>query len=219
MALVRVTLTAAITSSQLTFGVSSTSSQAFPAVGAPPVGYQPFMIDDEMSFLVSCPAVNIVTVRCRGADGTEAVAHDVGSTVVTSASPIDFPAIQPGGLVLKNVWAPDIVTYGQDGVITPPIEGFTVAFLAKATAGAYTLGAPSLALNGIILQLTSQTAAAHTVTTPGASGSTGLFFTAASGSPFTIATFGTQIGSSVQLVAQNGAWNVINSSITAVTFT
>lgn len=219
MALTRTILTAAITPSQLTFGVQSTASQAFPAVGAPPVGYQPLLVDDEVMFLVSCPAVNMVTVRSRGSDGTEAAAHDIGSSVITSASPIDFPSLQPGSSVLQPVWAADRVTYGQDGAIAVPIETSTIAFLAKGSAGAFTLGAPSLALNGITLVITSQSAFAHTVTVPGVTGSTGLFFTGAVSGPFTVATFAAQIGASMTLVAQNGAWNVSNSSITPVTFT
>lgn len=219
MALARTQLSAAITASQLTFGVVSTANQAFPAIGAPPLGYQPLLVDDEMMFLVSCPALNMVTVRMRGSDGTEAASHDVLASVVTSAVPSDFPALQPGASVLQPVWAQDKSTYGQDGAIAVPTEPWTVAFLAKATAGAYTLGAPSLALNGMSLTITSQSAAAHTVTTPGATGSTGLFFTGAAGAPFTIATFPAQQSATMQLVAQNGSWNVVNASITPVTFT
>ncbi len=213
MALVRTTLTAAITSSQLTFGVASTASQAFPGVGATPLTYQPLVIDDEVMFLVSCPAINTITVRMRGSDGTEATPHDLGSSVVTTATPIDFPLLQPGMQVLRAVSAPDIVTYGQSGAITVPIEPITIAFLAATSAGAYTLGAPSLALNGMMLEITSQSAFAHVVT------ATGLFATGAALSPFTTATFPAIAGASMSLLAQNGVWNVVNASITPVVFT
>lgn len=213
MALRRTTLTAPITSSQLTFAVTSTASDAYPAVGAAPLGYQPFVIDDEVMFLVGVPVSGTVTVRMRGSDGTEAAAHDTGSSVVTSATPLDFPSLQPGMSVLRPVSAPDIVTYGQASeVIAVPIESTTYAYLASPLgAGAYTLGAPSLALNGIELTITSQTAFAHTVT------ATGLYQTGAAGT-FSIATFPAASGGSMQLVAQNGLWNVINASITPVTF-
>lgn len=219
MALTRTTLTQAITASQLTFGVTSTASQNFPAVGSPPLTYQPMVVDDEVMFLVSCPAINTVTVRMRGSDGTDAVPHDIGSSVVTSASPQDFPSIQPGALTLRPSWAPDEVTYGQDGAIAVPTEAQSTIFLAKATAGAYTLGAPSVALNGMLVTITSQSAAAHTITTPGATASTGLFFTGGAGAPFTVATFPAQISASLEMVAQNGAWNIINSSLSPVVFT
>ncbi len=219
MSLVRTTLTAPITASQLTFPVASTASQAFPAVGAPPLNYQPIMVDDEMMFLVSCPGINIVTVRMRGSDGTDAVAHDLGATVVTSATPIDFPTLRPGSLVSRPPDAVDIVTYGTPGVIAVPNEHATNVFLAAPALGAYTLGAPSLALNGLELTITSQTPFAHTVTVPGSSGSTGLYFTAAAGSPFTVATFANVAGATMKLIAIAGAWNVVNASITPVTFT
>lgn len=214
MALVRTTLTAPITASQLTFGVASTSNQAFPAVGGAPVQMQPLCIDDEVMFIVSCPAVNVVTVRMRGSDGTDAVSHDTGSSVVTSATPAqDFPGLQAGTMTLRPVSNPDIVTYGQQSeALNVPTEANTYAFLAPPSAGAFTLGAPSLALNGSELTITSQTAFAHVVSAPG------LFFTGAASGPFSTMTFPAQVGASVQLVAQNGFWNVINASITPVTF-
>lgn len=211
MALIRTTLTAPITASQLTFGVASTAAQAFPAVGAAPLPYQPLMIDDEMMFLVSCPQVNVITVRMRGSDGSDAGPHDTGSTVVTSATPIDFPSLQPGMSTLRPPSAQDILTYGASAAIAVPTEASTVAFLASAAAGAFTLGAPSLALNGMIFEITSQTAAAHVVT------ATGLYNTGGAG-PFTTATFPAQIGATMTLQAQNGAWNVINASVSPVVF-
>lgn len=220
MALRRTTLTAPITASQLTFGVANTASDAFPGINAAPLGYQPMLIDDEVMFLVSVPAINIVTVRMRGSDGTEAVPHDLGSSVITSSQPYDFPSLQPGMSTLRPVSAADVVTYGQAGVMAVPIEAMTIAYLAGASALiAMTLGAPSLALNGIELQITSQTPFAHTVTVPGVTGTTGLFFTGAAGSPFTIATFPGVAGASINLIASNGAWNVVNASITPVVFT
>lgn len=213
MALRRTTLSAAITASQLTFGVTSTSSDAFPGVGSAPLGYQPLVIDDEVMFLVSVPAINTITVRMRGSDGTEAVAHDVLSSVVSSSTPSDFPSIQAGMFTLRPVTFPDVVTYGQSGVIAVPVESSTYAFLAPASAGAFTIAAPSVALNGLEITITSQSSFAHVVT------GTALFATGAAGQPFTTATFPAQAGATMQLVAQNGLWNVINASITPVVFT
>jgi hypothetical protein len=219
MALRRTTLTSAITASQLTFGVANASSDAYPGINAAPLGYQPMLIDDEVMFLVSVPAPNIITVRMRGSDGTEAVAHDIGSSVITSSQPYDFPALQPGMSTLRPVSAADVVTYGQTGVMTVPTEPMTIAYLAGTAAIAMTLGAPSLALNGIELQVTSQSAFGHTITVPGLTASTGLFYTGAAGSPYTIATFPAVAGAAINLIASNGAWNVVNSSITPVVFT
>ena len=121
MALTRTTLTAPITSNQLTFGVAST------VTGFPPVGSyvtQPVVIDDESLFLVTTlvtGAPGTILVRGRGSDGTAAMPHDVGSPVLTSASPGDFPAVAPGFSTMRPVQLPDIVTYGQDGAIAVPI--------------------------------------------------------------------------------------------------
>lgn len=214
MALIRVTLTAPITSGQTqNIPVSSTSNSAFPAVGAPPVSYQPLVIDDEVMFLVNVPAVNLINVRMRGSDGTDAVAHDTGSSVVTSGTPSDFPLLQAGMMTLRPVSGPDIVTYGQAAeAIAVPTEATTYAFLAPTSAGAFTFSTPSLALNGMEITFTSQTAFAHTIT------SASSFFTGAANGPFSTITFPANVGASVQLVAQNGLWNVINASITPVTF-
>lgn len=214
MALFRTTLSAPITASQLMFGVVSTANSAYPAVGAAPLGYQPILIDDEVMYLVSQPATNVITVRMRGSDGTDATSHDLGSSVVTSATPAqDFPATQAGMSTMRPPSSPDIVTYGTaSGPIAVPTEACTYAFIAAASAGAFTLGAPSVALNGTELTITSQTAFAHVIV------ATGLFYTGAASGPFTTATFPAQLGASMQLIAQNGFWNVINASITPVTF-
>ena len=207
MALTRTTLTAAITASQTTFGVASTGT-GFPPVGTVAAN-QPMVIDDETMFLTGVPSANVVIVRGRGSDGTAATTHDVNSPVVTSATPGDFPATSPGFSTLRPVELPDIVTYGADGAIAVPTQP-TTAFIAKATAAALTLGAPTLALNGVPLTLSSQTAAAHVIT------ATALLNTGVAGSPFTTCTFPAQVGVSVQLVASNGLWNVLNTQGTPV---
>jgi hypothetical protein len=213
MALVRTTLTAPITSNQLTFGVASTLNAAFPGVGAAPLTYQAMVIDDEVMFLVSCPATNVVTVRGRGSDGTDAVPHDIGSSVVTTSNAQDWPSAQAGMSTLRPPSTQDIVTYGQSGVIAVPVEGQTTVYLAATSAGAYTLGAPSLALNGIEMTITSQTAFAHVIV------ATSLFFPSNAAGPLSTATYPGNIGATMQIVAQNGVWNVINASISPVVFT
>lgn len=211
MALVRTTLTAAISASQLTFGIASGANAAFPGVGQPPLGYQPIMIDDEMAFLVSQPQANILTVRMRGSDGTEAVAHDIGSQVITSSNPADFPLLAPGAMTQRPIYITDVVTYGQSAAITVPIED-TIAYLNGTAALAMTLGAPSLALNGMRLTISSQSAFAHVIV------ATALFNTGGAGSPFTTATFPAIAGAAFEAIANNGLWNVLNSSLSPVVF-
>ena len=201
MPLIRTTLTAAIKTNDLVWAVASTAT-GFPAVGVLANPPQPITVDDEEAVLVQVLAPGSILVRMRGSGGTAAGPHDVGSAVASSAAPSDFPALNPGASTLRVPDQPDIVTYGQDGAIAVPVEPITVAYLAKSGAGAFTLAAPSLALNGVLLILTSQTAAAHVVTAPA------LLNTGASGSPFGTATFPAFVGASVSLIAQNGSWNV-----------
>ena len=207
MPLTRTTLTAAIKAGDTLLPVASTAT-GFPSVGLITNPQQLVMIDEELMYLVQVPSINTILVRSRGTQGT-AVAHDIGSSVATSTSTSDFPELGVGGALQRPLSAPDVVTYGQDGAIAPPgatAAAMTMALLAKATAGAYTLAAPSLALTGVVLVLTSQTAAAHVVT------ATALYNTGAAGGPFSTATFPAQIGAALTLIASNGLWNVQNTN-------
>ena len=202
MPLSRISLTAPITASQLTFGVSSTTP--FPPVGTLFIN-QPVWVQDELMFCVGVPAVNTITVRSRGSDGQAATAHDVGSLCVTSATPGDFPPLAPGQSVLQPASVEDVGTYGADGAIAIPIED-TKAAITKASAAALTLAAPFLAPNGIRLSITSLTAAAHAITTAA------LLRNGAAGGPFNTVTFPAQFGASIILEAWDGLWNVIASN-------
>ncbi len=209
MALVKTTLTAGIKASDLLWTVANTT------VGFPPVGTvlsgsgQPIMVDEEVAFLVQVPVAGQLLVRSRGSDGTLADAHDIGAAVITSSLPSDFPAVAPGAFVTRPPAVPDVDFYGQDGAISIPIQD-TKAAIGKATAAALTLGAPSLAGNGMEFVITSQTAAAHVITT------VSLLATGAAGSPFNTVTFPAQIGATIYLVAQNGLWNVVSTQVTMV---
>ena len=211
MALVRTTTSAAVKVGDTIIPVASTAT-GFPSVGLITNPQQPMWIDDELMFVVQVPAVNTVQVRSRGANGTAVQAHDVNASVVTSSAVGDFPAIGAGFLTERSPWTPDIVSYGQDGAIAVPIEDTTTAYLTKVTAGAYTLGAPSLAIDGFQLLLSSKTAAAHVVTAPA------LFQTGVAGGPFTTLTFPAQAGAAVTLVAASGLWSVVSGN-GAVVFT
>jgi hypothetical protein len=210
MALTQTTLTSAISASQITFGVTSTST-GFPVVGTqnaqPP---QPVQIDGEFMYVTGVPVANTITVRCRGAEGTAAVAHDVLAPVITSSNPNDFGAIPPGDLVLIDQSIDNPVTIGQDGVIPQP-NGPVVYNINKATAAALTLAAPAFTLNGTRVVITSQTAAAHVIT------ATTLLADAVTGSPHTTATFAAFKGATITLFAENGLWHVTSAVGVVVT--
>ena len=201
MALQSTQLVNAITSSQLTFAVVSAPS-ACPAVGtiAASVGV-PCLIGSEIMFIVAQPALNILQVRGRGSDGTAAVAHDVLANLIVSATPGDFPLAAPATMVSIDSAQDYVVDIGQDGVILIGNTN-TIYNINKASAAALTLPAPSLAQQGLQVQITSQTAAAHVVT------ATGLIMDGSSSAPRTTMTFAAFKGATIELVAENGFWNV-----------
>ena len=211
MALTRTSLLAPIGASTLTLSVASTAT-GFPGVGVIVNPPQPIMVDQEVMFLVQVTAPGTLLVRSRGADGTPAEAHDISAPVVTSASPGDFPPPVPGFNITTPNEAPNLFYYGQNGAISQPLQpGGNIAALNGAAAIAMTLGAPSLAITGTVLQILTATAFAHTVSAPG------LFQTGVAGGPFGTLTFPAQAGASVKLVAQQGFWAVLDSN-GAVTF-
>lgn len=209
MALIRTTLAARVQASDLLIPV--TSVVGFPIVGQILSGSgQPVYIDNEGMFLVQVLAGNLLQVRNRGSDGKQAIIHDIGAPVVTSNVASDFPLLPAGASIIHPWEFPDVISYGQSGAINIPVQD-TKVFLAGTVVQAMTLGAPSLVNNGVELFITNQGALAHTITSPGVSGSTGLFDNGAAGTPFTVLTFAATPGSSIVLMAQNGLWNVVGT--------
>lgn len=210
MAITSASLTAAITASQLQFGLSSISGSGLPAAGAAAqsIGF-PMMIDSEVMFVISQPIAGTVVVRNRGSEGTAAVAHDILANVYTSPLGSDFGNIPPGTSVQIDPTDDVVISIGQDGAVTLPTSN-TAYNINKATAAALTLAAPSLAENGLTAMFTSQTAAAHVIT------ATSLIQDGTAAAPKSSATFAAGKGATVTFVAENGFWNV--ASQTGVTF-
>jgi hypothetical protein len=200
MALTGTTLAAACTANATTLSVTNTTT-GFPTVGT--VGAnQPIQIDSEIMFVTGVPAVGTVTVRGRGSDGTVASAHDVLANVYTSSNPADFPLPAAATVTTIDPTQDLVISVGQDSTLSVPLQN-TSYNLNKATAAAITLPAPSLALNRVLIYITSQTAAAHVVT------ATSLYMDGTSGAPKSTATFAAQKGATMTLSAENGFWNVI----------
>lgn len=201
MALTTTSLAVACGASDTTLSITSTSS-GFPTVGTyPPVG-QIMQIDSEKMLIQTVPVAGTVKVMQRGYDGSTAVAHGILASVQTSSAPADFPAITPGQIIARPPSDWEQVTLGADGAITVPTENTNVV-IVKGSACLFTLAAPSTAANGLRLTITSQTAWAHVLT------ATTLLENGLTGSPFTTATFGAFIGATLNLVANNGVWNVV----------
>ncbi len=191
MALVNTTISAAIGATDLTFSVTSTSSYSLGKI---------CQLDQE--FLGPITAINgtAVTFLRRGINGTAAVAHNILAPISLFNLNSDFLTIAPGNLVEIPPTTDAMVTYGANGAIALPNKDTTV-MLTKATAATMTLADPTVPMNGIKMIITSQTAAAHTVSNSAGSGFNG------SGASADIATFGGGIGDSLAIVADNGKWN------------
>jgi hypothetical protein len=189
-----------------------TSTTGYPAVGAVASGNQYRMqVDGEIMYAVRTIATGTVEVRSRGADGTLARPHDVLANV-SMGTPEDFITYPDGAEAPRPPYYDEIASYGEDGAITIPNKNTTI-FLTKGSAGAYTLGAPTVAQDGLRLTITSQTAFAHVIT------ATGLVGDGATGSPEDILTFAAFIGASCILVASDGLWNVVAGGTAGVVVT
>lgn len=117
------------------------------------------------------------------------------------------PGMQSGGAFLPNQpasvkgWAvtQPVTTLSVSGAI-PVISG--AYRIVNATAGAYTLRAPTVDEEGTTLFITAGTAVAHVLT------ATGLLQNGITGGAKNTATTAAFIGSGITLVALNGQWFV-----------
>jgi hypothetical protein len=210
MALVNTTLSAAITANDTIIPLTSTTS--FPAVGVVAGNGQPVQIDGEIMYHVMTIAAGSIKVRMRGAEGTEARAHDLLAPVSTSASGADFPNPGVATSGQRSPQVDNLVTIGQNTALLTLPDKNTEYVITKATALASTvLPAPTVAQNGLKLIFTSQTAAAHVIT------ATALLNNGLTGSPWTTATFAAFAGAGFSVVANNGLWNVLAAPVTGST--
>lgn len=205
-------LAAAMSATALTMTVTNGTNSAWPVVGATPLSMGvPCIIDGEIFFAVSQPALNTIVIRSRGSDGTAASAHDTGANIAFSNLAGDFPQPQSGTTTTIDP-AEDIpISIGQDSTLVLP--GATAIYnINKATAAcAITLPSPSLADNGVMYTFTSNTAFAHTITVPAST------IQDASGVLHTTATFTANKGCSCAFIVENGLYNVFLTSL-GVTF-
>lgn len=214
MAITQTALSADLSATDLTMRVAS--GTGFPTAGATlPVNYL-VRIDKEFMLAITQPVSGVIKLGQRGYNGTAAAAHDTLAKVEVSALPSDFAEPSPGNSVSLPPYLPTQETIGEDRTFT---SAEIAAYgnqprefaIAKASAAAIVLVAPSKAQDGLTLVFTSLTAAAHVIT------ATTLLGDAVSGSPHTTATFAAFIGASLTLKAENGIYNVISS--TGVTIT
>lgn len=205
MAITATTLSADLGINDVTMVVAS--GTGFPTVGTLPTAPYLVRIDSEYMLAVGQPVAGTIRIAQRGYNGTAAAAHDILSKVLVSSAPSDFNAPSAGNVVDLTPANPIQATIGEDVTFTSTqIAGYgnrnRVFVITKATAAAITLVAPSKAQDGLVIQFTSMTDAAHVIT------ATGLINDGASGAPEDTATFAAFAGAGITFQAQNGLWNI-----------
>jgi hypothetical protein len=170
----------------------------------------------------TCLAAGPCTIRLKSAEGTRkmvaAAAITAGAPVYGAAggkiSSVANPNIE--GLALEAASADnDVIEVlpvnapGSNSVTAYAANGALAiapgtATLTKAGVAAMTLAAPTVAQEGLILRVVSQTANAHTIT------ATGLIDDGVTGGSKTTATFAAFAGASIELMASNLKWAVIS---------
>jgi hypothetical protein len=139
----------ALTSTTLAKACSATDTRLLVTADAGMAAGQYFKINDEFCLIKGVADSTLIDVE-RGQQGTLARAHGILSLLVWG-NPYDF------GIPIPS----HIYTYGADGALT---VGAGLHRLAKATASAMTLRAPTADEEGLIMLLVATTAAAHVVT-------------------------------------------------------
>jgi hypothetical protein len=158
----------------------------------------------EYAFVVSVDtAAKTVKLRHRGSFGGTAIAHAATVPVIFANAgemPLD-PA--PGRSFVPDPIEADIVYVPADATL-PAVTKNTTFVITKGSAAAITLAAPSAALDGLEVIITSASAYAHTVTyAAGFLGGT---------TSNDVATFTNIVGHTLRLVAVAGVWRVVGTT-------
>lgn len=208
MAITNTTLSAAVLTTDTVINVASATGITAPnfQTGS---GITWLRIDQELMLVigVSGTVINVL----RGQNGTPAQAHLV-NTAVAIGLPGDFSQVNEtlvaASIATATIGAlnlPPVFLGGSADAIPSTVSG---SYIVK-TAGvnAMTLAAPTLANDGIVISVFSDTTNAHTIT------ATSLF---ANGTALkTTATFPAQRGAGVILKASNLVWHVLSNGASA----
>lgn len=204
MALQSGQLVSALTAGQLTFQLTSLSTNAqaaLPNVGALPLPMGiPTLIDNEFFYTIAQPVLGTFVCRARGTESA-AAPHDTLANVYFSNQPGDFAVPQPGTTTTIDPAEDGAVSLGQDQTVVLP-GATTIYNINKATAAALVVTAPNLGDNAVSYTFTSNTAAAHVIT------ATNLINDGTTSTPKSTATFSAAKGASVTFIVENGLLNV-----------
>lgn len=207
MSIVATTLSAAMTATQTTCTVASTTNITNPNWQTA-AGIIYLLIDQEYMLVTSVNTTTLVCQLQRGQWGTAQAAHVSGS-LVQSGTPTDYSQLsqifsQKSTTALQVEYAtnlPATFLSGSADAINPAVPGFYE--VKTAGVDAMTLAAPPASAEGNIITVVSDTANAHTIT------ATSLF---AGGTALkSTATFPAFRGASITLRASNGVWEVLSA--------
>lgn len=148
-------------------------------------------------------AGNLVYGAASGKVSSVVNANVVGVAMETVTADGDVVEVMTVNAPLENV----VTAYAVNGAIA--VAGGT-AMLTKAGINAMTLAAPTVAQEGIVITVVSQTANAHTIT------ATGLIDNGVTGGSKTTATFAAFAGAAITLMASNLKWAVVSSNVVTV---
>lgn len=186
MALVRTTLSGALTTNSKSIRVASATGIAAGRV---------VKVDAELMYVQAVnPDVSTEFSVLRGYGGTTAVAHNTGAPVTAGAN-TDWPTPLPA----QSDGVP-VFSYAAAGALTVAAGQHQ---LNTGAASAMTLANPSLAQDGQQMEIIAGSAHAYTVTVATA-------FTGAGAG--TVATFGGAVGDNFLIEARNGLWVIIAKS-------
>lgn len=175
-----------------------------------------------------CLAAGPCSVRLRTAQGTRkmvaAAAITAGNLVYGAASGKVSSVANPNviGVAMEAATADgDVIeVMSLNQAIETPVIAYSAngalavsqhtATLTKAGVAAMTLAAPTVAQEGTLITVVSQTANAHTIT------ATGLIDDGVTGGSKTTATFAAFAGASIVLMASNLKWAVISKNTVTI---
>lgn len=216
MAIVATTLSAAMTATQTTCTVASTTNITNPNWQTA-AGIIYLLVDQEYMLMTNVNTTTLVCQLQRGQWGTAQAAH-VNGSLVQSGTPTDYSQLsqifsQKSTTALQVELAtnlPAVFLSGSTDAINAAIPGYYE--VKTAGVDAMTIAAVPAAAEGNIITIISDTANAHTLTAPSAIFANGTALK-------TVATFPAFRGASLTLRASNGVWEVLSSGAVAGTCT
>jgi len=197
----------AFTVTTLASDLSATSNKMTLTSGTGFAAKQVVKIDGEYMKITKVSGAS-VSLSQRGYNGTAAVAHDVLSTVITTADGGDWTGLQMGADTDRPPYVDDVISVGENGTIACPTRDTTIMLTKGAALASTTLANPPKDRDGLRVIVTSASDWAHVITGVFADGTTGAH---------TTATYDAFNGASMILVAQQGTWNTVALNLVTIT--